>query len=165
MSTAPPTPALPPPEDRYFEDYVVGAVYLFGPAQVERDEVIAFAAAYDPQPMHVDEAAAEAGPWGGLIASGWHTVGILMRLYVENFLSPVSALVSPGVDEVRWKLPVRPGDALTLRATVVEARALSSDPTKGLIKVRMEGLNQAGELVASLIGTGFVKRRPAQPPA
>ncbi len=163
MPMAPPTSALPPLDRRYFEDYASGAVYRYGPVTVVRDELISFAAAYDPQPMHVDEAAAKAGPWGGLIASGWHTAVLLMRLYVDNFLSPVSALVSPGVDELRWKTPVRTGDALTLQVTVLETRRLGSDPMKGLLKVRMEGFNQAGELVASLIGTTFMKcRAPEQ---
>jgi acyl dehydratase len=164
MPTDAPTPALPPADRRYFEDYAQGAVYRYGPVTVARDEVVAFAAAYDPQPMHIDEAAAAAGPWGGLIASGWHTAVLLMRLYVDNFLSPVSALVSPGVDELRWKMPVRPGDALTVKVTVLETRRLSSDPMKGVLKVRMEGVNQHGEPVASLIGTTFMKcRAPEQP--
>jgi acyl dehydratase len=162
MPTDAPSPALPPPGQRYFEDYAIGAVYLYGPVKVARDEVVAFAAAYDPQPMHVDEAAATAGPWGGLIASGWHTAALLMRLYVDNFLSPVSALVSPGVDELRWKMPVRPGDALTLQVTVLETRRPRSDPMKGIVKVRMEGFNQTGEPVASLIGTTFMKCRAPQ---
>lgn len=160
-----PTPVLPPLGQRYFEDYASGAVYGYGPVTMARDELVAFAAAYDPQPMHVDEAAAEAGPWGGLIASGWHTAVLLMRLYVDNFLSPVSALVSPGVDELRWHMPVRPGDALTLQVTVLETRRLRSDPMKGTLRVRMEGFNQEGERVASLIGTTFMKcRAPEQAP-
>jgi acyl dehydratase len=163
MLTAASPPSLPPADQRYFEDYASGAVYRYGPVTVGRDEVVAFAAAYDPQPMHVDEVAATGGPWGGLIASGWHTAGIMMRLYVDNFLSPVSALVSPGVDELRWKAPVRPGDALTLQVTVLETRRLRSDPMKGTLKVRMEGFNQDGELVASLVGTTFMKcRAPEQ---
>lgn len=155
MPTDAPSPALPPPGQRYFEDYAIGAVYLYGPVKVARDEVVAFAAAYDPQPMHVDEAAATAGPWGGLIASGWHTAALLMRLYVDNFLSP-AALVSPGVDELRWLAPVRPGDALTAKVTVLEKRRLRSDPMKGVLKVRMEGINQDGVVVAGFIGTTFM---------
>jgi acyl dehydratase len=151
--------ALPPPERRYFEDYAVGAVYRYGPVTVARDELVAFAAAYDPQPMHVDEAAAAAGPWGGLIASGWHTVAILMRLYVDNFLSPVSALVSPGVDDLRWRLPVRPGDALTAQVTVLEARRSRSQPMQGMLRVQLEGFNQDGVLATSFIGTTFMKCR------
>ena len=154
-----PSPVLPPVGQRYFEDYIPGASYRYGPTEVDRAAVIAFAVAYDPQPMHVDEAAAQAGPWGGLIASGWHTVGILMRLHVDNFLSPVSALVSPGVDELRWTAPVRPGDSLTLQVTILETRRLGSDPMKGLLKTRWEGFNQDGLLVASLVGMSFLKCR------
>ena len=157
-----PTPALPPADRRYFEDYASGASYRYGPVTVSRDEVIAFAAAYDPQPMHLDEAAAAAGPWGALIASGWHTVALLMRLYVDNFLSPVSALVSPGVDELRWRLPVRPGDALTAQVTILETKRSRSQPMQGALRVRVEGFNQDGLLVASFIGATFVKcRAPA----
>jgi acyl dehydratase len=151
--------ALPPAERRYFEDYAVGAVYRYGPVTVARDELVAFAAAYDPQPMHVDEAAAAEGPWGGLIASGWHTVAILMRLYVDNFLSPVSALVSPGVDDLRWRLPVRPGDALTAQVTILETRRSRSQPMQGMLRVLLEGFNQDGVLVTSFIGTTFMKCR------
>ncbi len=159
MPTDAPTPALPPADQRYFEDYVSGAVYRYGPVAVTREAVVAFAAAYDPQPMHVDEAAAAAGPWGGLIASGWHTVSMLMRLFVDNFLSPVSALVSPGVDDLRWLTPVRPGDTLTATVTVLDKRRSRSDPMKGLIKTRLEGFNQDGVKVVSFVGSGFFRCR------
>lgn len=158
-------PDLPPVHERFFEAYAVGAAYRYGPVFVDRDSLVAFAAAYDPQPMHVDEAAAAAGPWGGLIASGWQTTVLLMRLYVSEFLSPASALVSPGVDELRWKKPVRAGDALTLQVTVVDKRRLRSDPMKGTIKVLIEGFNQEGDLVVSLFGTTFLKCRAPEPAA
>ena len=157
-------PVLPPADARYFEDYPVGASYVFGPVTVDRDELVAFARAYDPQAMHIDEAAARAGPHGGLIASGWHTVGLLMRLYVDNFLSSVASLVSPGVDELRWVAPVRPGDRLTLKVTTVSKRRLKSDPMKGLLQARMEGFNQDGQCVVSFVGSGFMTcRGPAAP--
>ena len=162
MPTDAPTPALPPADRRYFEDYTEGASYRYGPVTVSREELLTFAAAYDPQPMHVDEAAAAAGPWGDLIASGWHTVALLMRLYVDNFLSPVSALVSPGVDELRWRLPVRPGDALTAQVTILETKRSRSQPMQGALRVRIEGFNQNDDLVASFIGVTFMKcRAPA----
>jgi acyl dehydratase len=157
-----PAPPLPPADQRWFEDYAVGAVYVFGPVTVDRDELIAFARAYDPQAMHTDEAAAAAGPYGGLIASGWHTVSLLMRLYVDNFLSSVASLVSPGVDELRWVAPVRPGDRLTARVTVVSKRRFKSDPMKGLIQARMEGFNQDGQKVAGFLGTTFMLCRGAE---
>jgi acyl dehydratase len=156
MPSQAPAPVLPPADQRWFEDYAVDTVYNFGPIAVDRDELIAFAKAYDPQAMHTDEALAAAGPYGGLIASGWHTVGLLMRLYVDNFLSSVASLVSPGVDELRWTAPVRPGDQLAARVTVLETRRLRSDPMKGVIKVRMEGFNQDGAAVAGFVGATFM---------
>lgn len=107
-----------PIDDRYFEDYVPGSVFEFGPILVDEAEVIAFAERFDPQTMHVDPDKAARGPYGGLIASGWHTLSMMMRLYVDHYLSAVASLVSPGVDEVRWHRPVRPGDRLRLRVTV-----------------------------------------------
>jgi acyl dehydratase len=96
--------------ERYFEDYPVGAVFTGGPLAVSEADILDFARRYDPQPMHVDKAAAEAGPFGGLIASGWHTGALMMQLFVAHFLSPASSLASPGLDELRWLKPVRPGD-------------------------------------------------------
>jgi acyl dehydratase len=111
-----------PVEDRYFEDYVAGSVHEFGRIAVDEREVIEFASRYDPQPFHTDPQAAQRSPFGGLIASGWHTAGLMMRLVVEHYLSRVASLASPGVDELRWTQPVRPGDTLSVRATVLEAR-------------------------------------------
>ncbi len=147
-------------DDRYFEDYPVGAVYEFGPIEVEETEVIAFASRFDPQAMHIDPAAAAAGPFKGLIASGWHTLSLMMRLMVDNYLSTVAGLASPGVDEVRWVRPVRPGDRLTLRTTVLEARPSRSKPDRGVIFGLMEGINQNGEVVASYRGMNLILKRP-----
>ena len=105
-------------DERWFEDYPVGTTAEHGPIQVDEAELLDFGRRFDPQPFHVDPAAAAAGPFGGLIASGWHTCALMMRLLAERYLSPVSSLGSPGVDELRWVLPVRPGDALRLRTTV-----------------------------------------------
>ena len=101
--------------DRYFEDYAPGAEYEYGYAEVSEPEIIAFARQFDPQPIHVDPGFAATGPFGGLIASGWHTTGIFMWLFVDHYLSRVASLASPGVDELRWPAPVRPGDSLRLR--------------------------------------------------
>lgn len=147
-------------DDRYFEDYPVGAVYEFGPIEVEEAEVIAFASRFDPQAMHIDPAAAAAGPFKGLIASGWHTLSLMMRLMVDNYLSTVAGLASPGVDEVRWVRPVRPGDRLTLRTTILEARPSRSKPDRGVIFGLMEGVNQNGEVVASYRGMNLILKRP-----
>ena len=116
---------------QYFEDYPVGAVFAGGPITVGEQEILDFARRYDPQPMHVDKAAAEAGQFGGLIASGWHTGALMMQLLAAHFVPRPGNLASPGLDELRWLLPVRPGDRLSLRATVLEARRSRSKPGSG----------------------------------
>lgn len=148
-------------DDRYFEDYVPGSVFRFGPIAVEEAEVIDFARRFDPQDMHIDPAKAAAGPFGGLIASGWHTIGLMMRLFVDHYLSHVASLASPGVDEVRWLKPARPGDTLSLRLTILEARTSASKPDRGIVHTLAEGINQRGETVASFKAMNFLGRRPA----
>jgi acyl dehydratase len=133
---------------RYFEDYVPGLVVAYGPIGVDADEIVAFGRKFDPQPFHVDPERADA--FGGLIASGWHTAGLMMRLLVDHFLPSKAALGSPGVDELRWLAPVRPGDALTLRITVTEARRSRSKPDRGLVRTENEFVNQRGEAVMTL---------------
>ncbi len=122
-----------PPAQRYFEDYHVGMVDEFGDIAVTAEEIVEFARRYDPQSMHVDPVAAAQGPFGGLIASGWHTAAMVMRLFVEHYLSKVATLPSPGVDELRWVRPVRPGDTLRVRVTVTgdEAIALQTGSRSG----------------------------------
>jgi acyl dehydratase len=150
-----------PPADRFFEDYTVGATYLCGSFTVTEDEIIRFARLYDPQLMHVDRERAAAGPFGGIIASGWHTVAQAMRLVVDNFL-PHDGLAAPGIDELRWPRPVRPGDTLTLHATVQDARRSRTKPDRGLIHSLLEVLNQDGEVVMSMKPMNFVRvRHPA----
>ena len=122
-----------PPAERYFEDYHVGMIDEFGDIAVTAEEIVEFARRYDPQPMHVDSEAAARGPFGGLIASGWHTAAMVMRLFVEHYLSKVATLPSPGVDELRWVRPVRPGDTLRVRVTVLETRRSRSKPDRGLV--------------------------------
>jgi acyl dehydratase len=137
------------PADRYFEDYSVGTVDEFGDVLVTAEEIIEFARRYDPQTMHVDAVAAATGPFGGLIASGWHTASLTMRLFVEHYLSKVATLPSPGIDELRWVRPVRPGDTLRMRVTVLEARRSKSKPDRGIVRSLVEVLNQNGEVVMS----------------
>jgi acyl dehydratase len=151
--------AFPPREDRYFEDYVPGAVHEFGDVTVDAAEIVEFASRYDPQTMHTDPDAAAAGPFGGLIASGWHTTGLMMRIFVEHYLSTASVLPSPGVDELRWVRPVRPGDRLRLRATVLDTRVSASKPDRGIIRTRVELLNAAGEVVLSLVALNLMLLR------
>ena len=150
-----------PPDARYFEDYVPGSVHEFGSVSVDQDEVIAFARKYDPQAMHVDPDSAARGAFGGLIASGWHTAAMMMRLFVDHYLSSVASLASPGIDELRWTRPVRPGDTLRVRVTVIEARLSASKPDRGMVRSLIEVLNQAGDVVMSAKAMNMLRRRPA----
>ncbi len=161
MSAAP-APDLPVPlAERWFEDYTPGTACEYGPVAFTAEEIVEFARRYDPQTIHADAAGAAAGPFGGLIASGWHTVGAVMRVLVERYLSPVAALVSPGVDELRWHAPVRPGDALRVRVTIVEARRSQSKPDRGLVRTRVEALNQRDEIVLSFVAMNLLRCRDA----
>ena len=148
-------------EDRYFEDYIPGAVFEYGEIRVDEAEIIEFARRFDPQDMHVDPEAAARGRFGGLIASGWHTAAMMMRLVVENFLPKKASLASPGIDELRWLWPVRPGDVLRIRVTVLEATPSRSKPDRGLVRSFIEVLNQEGEVVMSLKPMNLVRCRPA----
>jgi len=148
-----------PNTDRYFEDYVPGSVYEYGTIAVTEDEIIEFAKKYDPQGIHIDAEVSARGPFGSLIASGWHTASMMMRLMVDNFISKVAALASPGVDEVRWIRPVRPGDLLRVRITVLEARRSRSKPDRGLVRTTIEVLNQKEEVVMSLNAMHLIRCR------
>jgi len=148
-----------PPEDRYFEDYVAGDVHEVGNIEIDEAEMIAFAHRYDPQPFHTDPVAAAKSNFGGLIASGWFTASLTMRVLVDHFVSHVASLGSPGVDELRWLKPVRPGDILSLRVTLLEAQRSRSKPEQGFIRAYTEVLNQDGELVMSMKSVGFVRCR------
>ena len=152
-----------PPGDRWFEDYEPGSVHEFGSIRVDEDEVLAFGRRFDPQPFHTDAEAAKGTEYGGLIASGWHTAALMMRLYSDHYLSEVATLVSPGVDDLRWILPVRPGDELSLRVTVAEARRSRSKPDRGIVRSAIEVLNQRREVVMTCTAMNFILRRPAHP--
>ncbi|MCD6735112.1 MAG: MaoC family dehydratase [Burkholderiaceae bacterium] len=146
--------------ERWFEDYVPGAVHELGTATVSEEEVLEFARRFDPQPIHTDPAIASRGPFGGIIASGWHTGSLMMRLYALNYLSPASSLASPGLDELRWLQPVRPGDTLSVRVTVEEARASTSKPDRGVVRSLIEVLNQRHEPVMTMRAVNMIARRP-----
>ncbi len=145
-----------PAHQRYFEDYVAGLAHEFGPIVVEQAEIIEFARKYDPQIFHTDPEAAKQSIYGGLIASGWHTAALMMRICVENYLSSVASLGSPGIDELKWLKPVRPGDTLALRVTVLEAKRSRSKPDRGIVQSLLEVLNQNGELVMSMRAANFM---------
>jgi acyl dehydratase len=148
-----------PIDRRYFEDYRVGAVHRYGAIMVDEAEVIAFATRFDPQYIHVNPEAAAHGPFGGLIASGWHTAAMMMRLFADHYLSSVASLASPGIDELRWTRPVRPGDALDIRVTVLEANGSRSKPDRGIVRTLIEVLNQNDELVMSCKAINLLRRR------
>jgi acyl dehydratase len=147
-------------DDRYFEDYVEGDVHNLGSVTVEADEIVAFAKRYDPQNFHCDPEAAKATPFGGLIASGWHTAALMMRLYVEHYLTHVASLASPGLDELRWLKPVRPGDRLSVRVTVLKAVPSRSKPDRGAVTSLVEVFNQVDEPVMTLKAVNIIARRP-----
>jgi acyl dehydratase len=150
---------IAPVESRHFEDYVPGSVGVFGGFVVTEAEIVEFALRYDPQSIHTDPVAALAGPFEGLIASGWHTIALVMRVLVERYLSHVAALVSPGIDELRWQAPVRPGDTLTVRVTVIEAIPSRSKPDRGLVRTFVEAMNQRGETVLTMKAMNLILRR------
>lgn len=146
---------------RYWEDIKAGDVVELGSRTMDKERMVSFAREFDPQPFHTDEKAAAASIWGGLIASGWHTGSVLMRIFYEGFLKDAAGLGSPGLDELRWLKPVRPGDTLSARLTVLEATASRSKPDRGIIRSLMEVRNQHGEVVMTTTGINFFSRRPA----
>ncbi|HTY25211.1 MAG TPA: MaoC family dehydratase [Desulfomonilaceae bacterium] len=146
-------------EDRHFEDYLPGAVHEFGSATVGEADIIEFARHFDPQPFHIDPVAAKQSSFGGLIASGWHTASLAMRILVDNYISRVASLGSPGADELRWRKPVRPGDTLSVRITILESKLSRSKPNQGTIRSQIEVLNQHREVVMTWKGMGLVKCR------
>jgi acyl dehydratase len=148
-----------PPEDRYFEDYNSGTVHEFGSITVDEQEVLEFGKRYVPLSYHIDKEAAKKSIYGGLIASGWQTAALMMRIYTENYLSRVANLGSPGGDELRWNKPVFPGDELSVRATVLEARRSESRPDRGIVRTFIEVLNQKREVVMSMKMVNFVRCR------
>jgi acyl dehydratase len=153
-----------PLKERYFEDYQAGEVLEFGSYTITQDEIIEFAQRYDPQPFHTDPKAAADSIFGGLIASGWLTGSVMMRLMVDHYISPLASLGSPGIDEVRWLKPVRPGDTLRVRVTVIDSRRSQSKPDRGVVYAQQEAINQDGETVMSIKGMALYRCRnvPAQ---
>ncbi len=149
-----------PPEQRFFEDYQAGRVYEFGTVWVSEAEIIEFASRYDPQYFHLDPAKARASEFGGIIASGFHTASIVMRLYVDHYLPRSASLGSPGVEDLRWPHPVRPGDRVRIRITILEARPSRSKPDRGIVRTKVEATNQTDQLVLSMTAVNIVRRRP-----
>jgi acyl dehydratase len=150
-----------PYRERYFEDYRSGEVVEFGDHLITEEEVVGFAQRYDPQPFHVDAVAAQESIYGGLIASGWMTASVAMRLLVDHYISPRSSMGSPGIDEMRWIKPVRPGNRLRLRVTILETRRSQSKPDRGMIQLLQEMQNQDNETVMTIRGWGMYRCRDA----
>jgi acyl dehydratase len=147
-----------PIDDRYFEDYQLGVTYEFTDSiTLDQRRMIEFGTEFDPQTFHVDPDAPD--PFGGLIASGWHTAGVMMRLLADNFLSKVATLASPGIDEIRWLQPVRPGDTLHLRVTVVGSKRSASKPDRGVIHSGIEVINQDDRVVMTMVAINFIRLR------
>ena len=144
----------------YFEDLTPGRVIEFGDYEMSEEEIVGFARRYDPQPFHLDHEAGKASLFGGLCASGWHTPAVMMRMWVDHYLSPESSLGSPGIDELRWLRPVFPGDRLRCRIEVLEATPSRSRPYMGSVRQKGEVINHRGEIVLGLIGITFFRRRP-----
>lgn len=143
----------------YWEDFPVGQVTEFGGMTLTQEEIMRFARDFDPQPFHVDAEAAKHSMFGGIIASGWHTCGLAMRMMCDAYLLEAASLGSPGVENIRWLKPVRPGDTLRVRCVVLEARPLESKPHVGIVRNRWEVLNQNNEEVMQMEGYGMFKRR------
>lgn len=144
---------------RYFEDYLPGHTVDCGTFTMSEADIIAFASEWDPQPFHVDPVAAKAGPYGGLIASGWHTTVMMMRNLVQDLISPESALGAASIDQIRWPKPVRPGDTLHVRATILDTRRSASKPDRGIVRSRVEVTNANGDLVMEMTSANFVLLR------
>lgn len=145
---------------RYFEDFEIGVRRELGSRSVSEAEIVRFGRDFDPQAFHVDRAAAEASMFGGLIASGWHTCSIAMRLICDGYLLESASLGSPGVDTIRWKKPVRPGDTLTLWSTTIAAKPSASKPDRGVLTHETELVNQHGEIVMTMTAMTMLSRRP-----
>ncbi len=146
---------------RYWEDFKPGQVIELGSRTIDKDSILAFAREFDPQPFHTDEEAARHTIFGGLIASGWHTGSLSMRLFYDGLIKDVVSLGSPGFDELRWVKPVRPGDTLSARFTVLECVASRSKPDRGVIRALLETRNQHGEVVMTITAVNLFGRRPA----
>jgi acyl dehydratase len=149
----------------FLDDLSVGQTFRTGTVSVETDRLKAFAAEFDPQPFHLDATAAGSSIFGGLVASGWHTAALTMRLMVESDLRIAGGLVGVGVEQIRWPLPVRPGDVLRVEVEVLELRPSRSNPQRGIVRIRSKTLNQDGDLVMEQIASLMVPRHPDRTPS
>lgn len=144
---------------RFFEDFRVGDSFAGGSILVSEETIVAFAREFDPQPFHLDREAARTSLFGELVASGWHTAAMTMRLFATSEIGIVNGIIGGGVEQLSWPRPVRPGDRLTLRSEIMEARPSRSRPDRGMLKVRVDTLNQDGEIVQTFIANLVAMRR------
>ena len=145
----------------YFEDIAVGQVREYGGRTVSREEIVRFAREFDPQHIHLDDGAGGTTVFGGLIASGWHTTALLMRMMVDEFLGTSAAITSPGAEHIRWLIAVKPGDRLWVRSEVLETAPSKSKPDRGRVKMEHRVSNQRGEVVMTVVALGYFRRRGA----
>jgi acyl dehydratase len=143
----------------HWEDFNIGDVAVYGPRRVTREEIVAFAAEFDPQPAHLDEAAAVATLHGGLAGSGWHSCALMMRMMADGFLLESASMGAPGVEEVRWLEPLRPGTQVRLRMTVLDTRSSKSRPEMGLTRIRYDLIDDADVVITTLTSTMMLGRR------
>jgi acyl dehydratase len=148
--------------EQYLEDFSVGQVFNSGRLRVDKDQIIAYAKQFDPQPFHLDEVAAQKSPFRGLAASGWHTAGMTMRLMVDGEFKPAGGILGVGFDDLSWPRPVRPGDELHTTSEILEVRPSKSRPDRGLLRVKTTTFNQNDEPVMFFTGNLLVPRRPSQ---
>jgi acyl dehydratase len=149
----------------YWEDFKTGEVAVYGPRRVTREEIVAFAAEFDPQPMHLDEATASVTLLGGLAASGWHVCSLLMRTIADGFILDSSSMGAPGIEELRWLRPLRPGTQIRVRVTVLDTRASKSRPEMGLTRFRYDMIDEADAVIVSMtVPTMFGRRQPGTAP-
>jgi acyl dehydratase len=149
----------------HWEDFLPGTTRRFGGRLVTREDIVRFAQEFDPQPFHLDDAAARRSLFGGLVASGWHTCSLAMRMICDAYLLDAASLGSPGLDNLRWLAPVRPGDTLSVRLEVLSSRPMKSRPDVGLVQSRWTALNQREEAVMSMEGWAMFRRRHPEPAA
>jgi acyl dehydratase len=149
------------PKEHYLEDFAVGQTYRRGSVTVTADQIKAFASQFDPQPFHLDEKAAAATFFKGLVASGWHTLALTMRMFVDSEIKVAGGLIGAGAEEIRWPRPVRPGDTLHIASEVLEVRPSKSRPDQGVVKIRTTTMNQDEQPVMIFVATLIVPRRPA----
>ena len=147
-------------EDHYLEDFSVGQTFRSGSVKVETEQIKSFASQFDPQPFHLDERAAAATFFGGLVASGWHTAALTMRMIVDSDLRIAGGLIGAGAEELKWPRPVRPGDTLYIVSEVIEVRPSKSRPDQGIIKMRTQTMNQEDQPVMIFVANMLVPRRP-----